>query len=626
MRWRDLAAEIPAGITRIPGLVRRRPHFLNISELTRASPSASVGPASPTVVAWAVAIGCLTTVLLAIPGSFLPDADLGWVDAWFYVSLTRHLPEKLPQFYFLYQAERLAWTLPGYLATKVASPLIANYLVKSAFFVASLLALFGTLRGTCSVRTRAFVTALAGLYSYFVHAIGAQYADGAANAWFLLTMYTGTRAARADGSRIRWAFLAGVCYLATLQAHLAFVLVAPWFAVYVIATRLRSGRRDLEGFEAIASGFVAGLFIAYLCVDVLYIRWGVPYRPLWASMLELYRHTENTVLWPNTRRWILVSFWLVLPTTVVVWIALACANALRSGWRAVLRLPDYHWFLLAMYGGLIAAYFAKSPVIALPYYASYLIPLTFLALGPLIAPMVDELSTRSSAYLLGLLFVVVATAYRTSDSSHAGAVVLAAIGCLAAATSMFFPGWAFAPWRSTAFVTLLIVALGGIDFATADSSTQLRNAYKYSAMAKYYPEPRPGSRWTVSRADAFEAALDVEDRLRPRLAGKYYCFWYDGEDPMGMFFRSVGSLHFAWQTSRLLNERFHGVDAQAVNALLSQGQPARDLLILTRDAHVPASDSRPILQWTEAFDTAGTAYYAHYFVLDAARNAGGSSR
>ena len=74
----------------------------------------------------------------------------------------------------------------------------------------------------------------------------------------------GTRAARADGSRIRWAFLAGMCYLAALHAHLVFVLVAPWFAVYVIVTRLRSGRRDIEGFEAIASGFVAGLVIVVL--------------------------------------------------------------------------------------------------------------------------------------------------------------------------------------------------------------------------------------------------------------------------------------------------------------------------------------------------------------------------
>ena len=94
-----------------------------------------------------------------------------------------------------------------------------------------------------------------------------------------------------------------------------------------------------------------------------------------------------------------------------------------------------------------------------------------------------------------------------------------------------------------------------------------------------------------------------------------------------MFFRSVGSLHFAWQTGRLLNEHFHGVDEQTVNALRShQGQPAKDLLILTRDAHVPTSDSRMIRQWTEAFHTAGTAYYAHYFVLDAARNAEGASR
>ena len=570
---------------------------------------------SAAVVAGTVVAGCLATALLAIPDIFLPDADLSWVDAWFYVSFTHHLPEKLAAYSYLYQAERLAWTLPGYLANQVAAPLAANYLVKSAFFVTSLLALFGTLRYSCSVRSCAFVTALAGSYSFFLHSIGAQYSDGAANTYFLLAIYTATRAARGEGAEIRLAVVAGVCYLAVLQAHLSFLLITPFFAAYVIAVRLRSGRHHVQSFEAIACGFLAGMFVAYLAVVAVYLRWRVPHAPMWVSVQVLYAHPQNPLIWPDTLEWILVSFWLMLPTTVVAWIGLSYAMALRGGWRGVVRLPDYYWFLLAMYGVLVSAYFLKAPVIMVPFYASYLIPLTFLALGPLIAPLLDRLSTKSYAYLLCLLFGVVAMAYRFSDPRYAGDAVLVAIGCLAAATLMLFLRPTGGQWRPTAFAASLIVAFGGIDFATADYSTQIRNGYKNTAMATYYPEPRAGSRWTASRAEAFEGAIGAAERLRPRLSGKAYYFWYDGDDPMGMFFRSIGSLHFAWQLGTLLDERFDKVDDGTVTALISKRNPPGDLLILTRDAHVPVSDTGLTLQWTEAFRTAGTDYYAHYFVV-----------
>jgi hypothetical protein len=257
-----------------------------------------------------------------------------------------------------------------------------------------------------------------------------------------------------------------------------------------------------------------------------------------------------------------------------------------------------------------------------PFYVSYLIPLTFLSLGLLIAPMVDRLSTRSYAYLMCLLFIMAGAAYRFSNPSYAGEAVLAAIGCLVAATLLLLPNPVLERWRPTAFVALLIAALCLIDFATADYSTQIRHGYKHTALAKYYPESRPGTRWTASRAEAFEGAIDVAERLRPRLSGKSYYFWYDGDDRMGMFFRSVGSLYFAWQIERVLNESFHGVDDAAVAALISpDGKSTRDLLILTRDAQIPVSDTGLDLRWTEAFSTAGTPYYAHYFVVDVTRAA-----
>src|SRR5262245_5582397 len=116
-------------------------------------------------VAAAIAASSLLIVFLLIPDTFVPDPWLGWVDAWYYVRIARTLPAALTNYSYLYQSERIAFTLPLYLVNKVLPALAANHIVKSAFFVAAVVFLFGTLRQTCSLRTCAFVTAMAATYS-----------------------------------------------------------------------------------------------------------------------------------------------------------------------------------------------------------------------------------------------------------------------------------------------------------------------------------------------------------------------------------------------------------------------------------------------------------------------------
>jgi hypothetical protein len=573
-------------------------------------------------VAFAVAVGCLAAVLLTIPEILLPDANLGWVDAWYYVSFGFRLPEKLQNYWFMYQSERLAWTLPAYLANMIAPPLAAHYLFKTVFLVVSLVFFFGALRQTCSLKTSAFVTALAGLYSFFLHSLGANYVDGAATTFFLISIYTINRALRGDGSGFGNAFLSGASYFALLQAHMVFVLVLPLFAAYMLLVRLQSGRGSIRGFAAIACGLLSGGFAAYAAAVAAYKGWGVPSSPLRASLRMMFAHSTNSLILPNTLKWLFVAFWLVLPTAVVVWALFAVASSLRQGKATLFRLPAYYWFLIAMYGFWAALHLVKVPLMMLPFYVTALTPLTFLALGPLTMGMVDRLSSRAYASLLSLLFVVAMMSYRLTDPQYADSAILVAISCLAAATLLLVRTGATEHWKATAFVTLLIGALGGIDFATADYSTQIRNGYRYTEMANIYPEPRLGSRWTASRTEAFEGAIAVSERLRSRLYGRTFNVGYDGDEPMGMFFRSAGCLFFSWPQQRAdsLNEHFRGIDQHTVDALDPQnGTPPIDLLVFSRDAQVPMSGARLALQWTEAFQTAGVPFYAHYFVVDVAR-------
>ena len=148
----------------------------------------------------ALAAASFVTLLAAIPEIFVPDTALGWVDAWYYVGFAQRLPESLRQYSTsLYQAERLSWILPGYLLNQVAPPLAANYLLKGAYFAATVCVLFGALRQTCELRTAAFVSALASLYSFVAHSLGANYVDGAANLYFLIAVYAASRARPSKG-------------------------------------------------------------------------------------------------------------------------------------------------------------------------------------------------------------------------------------------------------------------------------------------------------------------------------------------------------------------------------------------------------------------------------------------
>ena len=574
-----------------------------------------------------VALAAFATLLLAIPDILVPDPGLGWVDAWYYASLMQWLPDNLRDFPHLYHGERIAWTLPGYLINQVATPVVANYLLKGAYFVVTVVFLFGALHQTSSRRTAAFVSLLAALYSFLVHSLGANYSDGAANALFLMVVFAINREIAGHGSPGRNAFLAGAGYVGVLLAHFVFFIVLPIFAGYVVVKYLQSDNRSLRRVVVMTGGFVAGAVAAYAATAVLYEVWGLQNWPLFQSFQILHSYSPNTFIAPESAWWLPLAFWLVLPTFVVAWILLDAGRGLRKGLSGLWRLPASYWLLLAIYGGWLGVYYvAKSPWLMLPFYVNYLIPPTFLALGPLVSPFVDRLAPRAYGGILCLLLLLAAAAYRFADPRYAAPAVLVGIAALSLATVLLQRRGAAGRWRAPAFAALLVVAVAAIDFATSDYDTQIRNGYKFTPMALVYSEPVPGSRWAASRVEVFDAVLQAGVTLRPRLSGRRYHMWYDRTEPLGMFFRSVGSLFFMWEKGSLLNEEFRALDEAAVTTVLIHGPgvtgipnlppytPVSDILVLTSQPDIVVADRRVRLKWTQRLQAAGVRYYGHYFV------------
>jgi hypothetical protein len=323
--------------------------------------------------------------------------------------------------------------------------------------------------------------------------------------------------------------------------------------------------------------------------------------------------------------WLRHAFWLVLPTTVVAWVVIDLVRSASISSSDALRLPAAYWLLLSVYCCWVALYFRQQPWLMVPYYSSTLIPPAFLALGSIAVKAVDALSLNSYRRLVIAMFVVGATAYGLPGQHMIWLVVAVALTCLAGATVLRLrPRWHSAP----AFLFLLVAAVAAINYASADFGVQLWNGYAQTRMKTIYHPPAVNAASEIPRAERFNAAIRAAERLDRHLSGnsgRPYFFWYDGRDELGMFYRSMTSLLFAWSTSHVLGEDFHGFDHENRHTLAAfSDHGMRDLVILTTTPHVTPPDSRFTLEWTDREMVGGTEYFVHYLAFTPLRMSGKS--
>jgi len=582
-------------------------------------------------VAVPIACACVAVLLATAPDLFLPDTSLGWVDVWYYIGFALQLPDALRQYSFVYQADRIGWTLPLYFAQRLFSPLLANYLVKGVFYVTTLSFLCGTLRLTCRWRTSIFVTVLAGFYCFVVHAIGAGYADGPASAYFLMALYFSTRALSLDG-RTTEAAAAGVSYAAALFTHSVYIVVLPMFVVYAVALLLHAGttRRIVIRF---CLWFVVGASIVLLLATGLYVYWRVPGWPFAASFAQVAKHPTNSLVFPGSGQWIKDAVWLILPVVVTGWATALVLGALRSGRSALLRLPPAYWLLCSMSGAWGILYLLNAPWVMLPFYSSYLLVPVFLALGPMVAGAIDQLSASSYRVALAALFVVGPVGYRLAQPAAAAPAALLAIALLLVATGYRFASGS----RAVPFVAAFVLGVASINAAGADYAAQIRNGYRQTEMHGVYDDQDSSvavREWNQARLfrDVVEASTTLETRLgqpSPIVRGglpvwrpRPFYFWYNGNDTLGMFFRSVTSTFFAWSTCDLLNEDFAGADEGAVReSARNQRLRVRDVVILTRAPKLSFDGPAFRRRWTLELTADGVPYYVHYFAYEPSSDA-----
>lgn len=328
--------------------------------------------------------------LLFVSSNWIFSATLS-IDPWVYHGYFRNLQEyKTVFFQDTYYGSRLSWILPGYAIYKFLPPMAANYALHLGLWYSATFALYYTLKTTASRQVGLIAAVFLGSYSYFLQPVGSDYVDGPANVYLLVCFAFLTAAARNQRNTIKL-ILAGAAFAAVIHTNLFTVIFAPVVMLYFALLSHRAvGRRTIAVGLASLGWFLVGsaLLTALLgCANMLIEGNFQFYQP----SIHFVRVTIGK---PNpwklpVAQWIVQAWWLVLPVVVAVSALLALAN--RRFLTSLVGAPAASALLLACVL-MILCEWRGVPVLQYYYYASYLIPTTFLAIGALLANPAERLT------------------------------------------------------------------------------------------------------------------------------------------------------------------------------------------------------------------------------------------
>jgi hypothetical protein len=340
----------------------------------------------------------LLPMLLATGNSSWLFTSTGTIDPWVYFGYFQHLATyKSTLFPNLYYGSRLPWILPGFLAYHWLRPSLANYALHFAFYYAATFSFYSLLRRAAGPRNALIGTILFGTYAHFLSAIGWDYVDGAGITYFLVALAAAANATRAHHRQ--WLVVSGVAGLAMCYTNLFLVSFLPFVVCLYPFLKVKGLKWNaVSVFRDVIVWFGAGaVLISFTLGAINYALDGNIwfYSPSVAVFFALTSHPNP---WrAQTWAWVRDAYWLGIPAITLV---ASIAYAFREVMKRRFRFGEFRTFFVLQFIIIacgMAAYQAEgSIVLSVSYYASYLIPSMFLAIGCLLSGAEDERHTFGS--------------------------------------------------------------------------------------------------------------------------------------------------------------------------------------------------------------------------------------
>jgi len=487
----------------------------------------------------------------------LESVGVGYIDPWVYLGFFLDLSGHLRAFGYAYNAGRLSWILPGHLIFAAFPPLVARYVLHVGLFYVATFSLYLILKATTSFRAALLSTAFMGFYCFFLFAAGWDYVDGAGITYLLLTILALTYAAAARHSKI-WLTMAGASCAAMVYCHLFLLFLVPSLLLYYL---LINDSNQLQRF------LLAALFTGYGFLAVTLALGLVNYAITGNFLFFVSSFKYASTLTRASKAWWQVPLgawvrgatWMILPTAVflfsLIFILLVSSGRIRFDRRVRLLITLQVCFLISS-SIMIALYLLGQPSVQVFYYASFLIPFTFLALGTQLELLTTQLSRQQfGCVMASCVFILM----------MAGILPHSRLGSISWEYPFLIP--------STLLVGSLVLLV-----------TRRRVAIMVSVVFLCAALLLVNSRYNISHdVDATEARQEFLAIVKSAQVVKNMApdadllFWYQAHDHMGKMYRAVSS-EYMWG-NRLINENFPSLEQDETS--FQSPAPEKHIVILS---------------------------------------------
>jgi hypothetical protein len=461
-------------------------------------------------------------IMLAAANSGWLFTGPGWIDAWVYFGYFQHLTiYKSILFPNLYYGSRLPWILPGYVAYHLFEPRIANFVLHFAFYYAAIFSFYSLMKRAVGSRNALLATVLFGSYAPFLSAIGWDYVDGAGVTYFLLAL---AAAARATETRPRfWLLVAGMAGMAMCYTNMFLFMFVPFVAGIFLFRRLSGlNLSSLWAVVDLCVWFGAGAVLVTVALGAInhFLDgnfWF--YSPSIGFYLAMRAQRNPWVV--QGWSWLREAYWLGIPAAAAV---ASVVFAICEMVRRRLKFGDFRTFFvlqfLAVACGMIAWQSIGATGLYLTWYASYIIPSVFLAIGCILAGSEEERATKAwwAVLLCTVGLFLVSLRMANGDSVQVlrrltGFPVVTALAAAGLLGNVVFQRKWYAVVAAVAGLGYYQIGYSGLD--------------------------RPSDQYQVE----WRHVVDGADAIWPYEQKHPVSFWYNKIEPHGSDFYSINSVY-----------------------------------------------------------------------------------
>lgn len=466
-----------------------------------------------------------------------------YIDSWIYLGFFLRFNQFLSILGDTYYASRLSVIIPGHIAFELFPPLAAQYILHVTFYYLAIISFYLTLKYTLNSRAAFLSTVMLGCYAWFHERIGSNYVDGFGIAYYLVTVLMLTLAAK-RGSWRTFLVLGGFFYGCLIYSNLFWVVLTPSLAIYHLAANSQNHKSFLKSCCFFVIGFaVSTLLFGIISFTIngkfLFFLSSINTALSFLSVESVYRNDWSK--WTRTASWLT----LLVVTFVNILVFLVINFGGNTTRRTQLIVFSFQFCFALNLLIFITFDLLRRPTLQFDYYASYLIPSMFLAIGSLLTQLeltLERLKPYQLSLAVGGTILVTMIAYRLPAQSTLFYYQIGIATCFFSAVWLIYLGWALFCDRIQkigiyAFL-LLLLTFNAINAITITSLNYVLLVHSN------FPDPDTLTHLNqvnlTQKEDSFLIAVHAQQHLKLVDPKIQLLFWYDVSE--SWIYRSIASM------------------------------------------------------------------------------------